>query len=313
VRGLFFSAIVIPGIIFLVACGGDDGTTGAGGGRLNVVATTVQITALTREVGGDLVELHGIIPAGADAHEYEPTASDLRALEGADVILRHGIGLDEWLDDTLGAGSPEPVTVTNGITTRKGEEDGHDAEDGHEAGDGLPDDPHVWHDPANDKIIVTNIAAALADADPGNAAAYKANAEAYNLVLDQTAREVQAMIDGIPEEHRKMVTNHDAFGYFADAFGLEVVGAVIPSISTGAEPSAQDTAALLETIKREKVKAIFAETSVNPALAKQLARDAGIMIVDDLCGDSLGEPGSGAETVHGMLLANARKIAEALK
>jgi ABC-type Zn uptake system ZnuABC Zn-binding protein ZnuA len=109
------------------------------------------------------------------------------------------------------------------------------------------------------------------------------------------------------------VTNHDAFGYFARAFGLEIVGAVIPSTTTEAEPSAGDTAALLDTIEREGVKAIFAESSVNPQLARTLADDAGIEIVDDLYGDSLGEPGSGAETVHEMLLANARKIADALK
>ena len=109
------------------------------------------------------------------------------------------------------------------------------------------------------------------------------------------------------------MTNHDALSYFATAFGLQVVGAVIPSISTNAEPSAKDTADLLETINREHVKAIFAESSVNPRLATTLARDAGITIVDDLYGDSLGEPGSDAATVDGMLLANARKIADALK
>ena len=124
---------------------------------------------------------------------------------------------------------------------------------------------------------------------------------------------MQAIIDEIPAENRKLVTNHDAFGYFARAFGLEVVGAVIPSISTRIRASAKDTAALLDTIEREHVKAIFAESSVNPGLATTLANDAGVKIVDDLYGDSLGEPGSGADTVDGMLLANARKIADALK
>jgi ABC-type Zn uptake system ZnuABC Zn-binding protein ZnuA len=124
---------------------------------------------------------------------------------------------------------------------------------------------------------------------------------------------VQAIIDEIPEESRKLVTNHDAFGYFADAFGLEVVGSVIPSTTTESEPSAEDTASLLDTIERERVKAIFAESSVSAGLATQLANDAGVAIVDDLYGDSLGEEGSGAETIDGMLLANARNIADALK
>ncbi|HVP05836.1 MAG TPA: zinc ABC transporter substrate-binding protein [Dehalococcoidia bacterium] len=294
-----FWPTLILGIIILSACGGGDSN---GGGKPHVVATTVQITALAHEVGGDLIDLHGIIQAGADPHEFEPVASDLKSVEDADVILRHGMGLDEWLDDTLSAGHIQAVTVTDGITPLQGEEEGE-----------VKDDPHVWHDPDNDKIMVNNIAAALDAADPANKATYDANAAAYNQKLDQTKVQVQAIINEIPEENRKLVTNHDAFGYFANAFGLTIVGAVIPSISTGSEPSAQDTAALLDLIEREHVKAIFAESSVNPKLATTLASDAGVTIVDDLYGDSLGEPGSGADTVDGMLLANAHKIADALK
>jgi ABC-type Zn uptake system ZnuABC Zn-binding protein ZnuA len=203
--------------------------------------------------------------------------------------------------------------VTEGIDAIEGGLAEHDDDAGDEHADEHGKDPHVWQDPANAQIMVDNIAAALSDADAENAGAYEANAEIYNSTLEETRDEVQAIIDEIPEEDRKLVTNHDAFGYFANAFGLEVVGAVIPSISTGSEPSAEDTAALLETIERENVKAIFAESSVNASLAETLADDAGVAIVDDLYGDSLGETGSGAETVHGMLLANARKIADALK
>jgi ABC-type Zn uptake system ZnuABC Zn-binding protein ZnuA len=311
-RLLFFCATLILSIT-AAACGDDEDAGDAGNGRLKVVATTVQITALTQEVGGDLIQLHGIIPAGADSHEFEPTASDLRAIEQADVILKNGIGLDDWIDDTLGASETEPVTVTEGIDAIEGGLAEHDDDAGDEHADEHGKDPHVWQDPANAQIMVDNIAAALSDADAENAGAYEANAEIYNSTLEETRDEVQAIIDEIPEEDRKLVTNHDAFGYFANAFGLEVVGAVIPSISTGSEPSAEDTAALLETIERENVKAIFAESSVNASLAETLADDAGVAIVDDLYGDSLGETGSGAETVHGMLLANARKIADALK
>ena len=302
-KTLFFWAPLILSITVLsTACGNDDSSDGESGHKLEVVATTVQITALTGEVGGDLIDLHGIIPAGADAHEFEPTASDLTAIERADVILRNGIGLDDWIEDTLSAGDVEPTIVTEGIAVREGEEDGETV-----------DDPHVWHDPANDKIMVDNITAALDAADPDNKSTYDANGAAYKRRLDETRDEVQAIINEIPGENRKLITNHDAFGYFARAFGLELVGAVIPSVSTGSEPSAEDTAALLDTIEREHVKAIFAESSVNPGLATTLANDAGVTIVDDLYGDSLGEPGSGADTVDGMLLANAHKIADALK
>jgi zinc/manganese transport system substrate-binding protein/manganese/iron transport system substrate-binding protein len=161
--------------------------------------------------------------------------------------------------------------------------------------------------------MVDEIADALSAADAEHAPRYAANAAAYREQLDTTTAQVAAIIDEIPEGERKLVTNHDAFGHFARAFGLEVVGAVIPGGSTESEPSAEETAALLETIEREGVKAIFAETSVDADLARTLADDAGIVIVDDLYSDSLGEPGSGAETIDGMLLANARTIADALR
>lgn len=309
---IFWTALILSIIPLglLSACGDDDDA--ASSDKPNVVATTVQITALTRAVAGDKIDLTDIIPAGADAHEFEPTASDLTAIEGADLILRHGIGLDEWLDDTLSANSDaDVVTVTEGISPRKGEEDGE-----------LVDDPHVWHDPANDKEMVNNIAVALTRIDPSNTRYYEENASAYKQKLDATKTQIQEIIAEIPLPDRKLVTNHDAFGYFAQAFGLEIVGAVIPSVSTDTEPSAQQTAELLDTIEREHVKAIFAESSVNADLAAQLASDAHVKIVDDLYGDSLGDPCPVDEgqpppdcpdTIHGMLLANARKIADALK
>ena len=275
----------------------------AAGDRLRVVATTVQITALTKAIAGDAIELKGLVAAGADPHEFEPRASDLVALEGATLILRHGIGLDDWLDRTLRAGRKATVvTVTTGVRPQRGEVDGKPT-----------DDPHVWHDPANAKRMVDNIAAGLGRVDPAHRATYLANATAYKKRLDAVKVQVQAIIDEVPPASRKLVTNHDALGYFARAFGLKVVGAVIPGVSTQAEPSAGDVAKLLETIKKEKVKAIFAESSVNPKLATTLAKEAGVKIVDDLYGDSLGAPGSGAETVEGMWRANARKIADALK
>jgi zinc/manganese transport system substrate-binding protein len=274
-----------------------------GTGKVRVVATTVQITALTRDVGRDLVDVKGLVPAGADPHEFEPTARDLVALEAADLILRHGIGLDDWLDRTLKAGKrAKLVTVTTGVRLRRDQEGGK-----------VVDDPHIWHDPANAKTMVDNIAAALDRADSANKAAYDANAAAYKTKLDAAAAQVRTILGEVPPAHRKLVTNHEALGYFAQAFGVKIVGAVIPSVSTQAEPSAGDVAKLLETIKREKVKAIFAESNVNPKLATALAKEAGVKIVDDLYGDSLGQPGSGADTVDGMWLANARKIADALK
>jgi ABC-type Zn uptake system ZnuABC Zn-binding protein ZnuA len=291
-----------PALVLLLMAGSTPRASAAAD-RIRVVATTVQITALTREVAGDRAELRGIVPAGADPHEYEPVAGDLVAIEGATLILRHGLGLDDWLDRTLKARKRATVvTVTTGVRLQKAELDGKPVED-----------PHVWHDPANALKMVDNITAAFGRVDSANKAAYDANAATYKTRLAAAKAQVQGLIDTIPPANRKLVTNHDALGYFAKAFGLKVVGAVIPSMSTQAEPSAAETAALLDTIKRERVKAIFAESSVNPKLATTLAREAGVRIVADLYGDSLGKPGSGADTVEGMWLANARKIAEALR
>jgi ABC-type Zn uptake system ZnuABC Zn-binding protein ZnuA len=309
--------LALPGLLaalaIVLACGGSSADQK---GSVKVVATTVQITALTRQVAGDRIDLRQIIPAGADPHEFEPTAGDLAAISEADLILRHGIGLDTFLDKAIDVDSGRVVTVTDGLPLT------HSSLD--YPGRGIPRcapeikgafgcDPHVWHDPQLDKMMVDNIRDALIEVDAAGRDEYETNAESYKRVLDETDARIRELIDAIPPENRKLVTNHDSLGYFAQRYGLTVVGAVIPSTSTQAEASAGATAALLETIYGEGVRAIFAESSVNADLARQLAGDAGVTIVDDLYGDTLGEPGSGAETVDGMLLANARLIAEALR
>lgn len=291
-------------LLFAVATAWSCGDSAESGTGLKVVATTSQIGALTREVAGEHVRLTVLIGAGVSAHDFEPDPGDVRKINAAALVLRNGIGLDDFLDSVIGGagGSARVVTVTEGITLQKGAGD-----------DGGDFDPHVWHDPMNAKIIVANIAEALAEADPANAGVYDRNAQTYFAKLDETDREVQQVIDSIPAGHRKMVTNHDAFGYFIRRYGLEYVGAVIPSLSSEAQPSAGDIARLEDLIKKEGVKAIFTESELDPKVARQISKDTGVKIVDDLYADSLGKPGSGAETVDGMLLANARKIAEALR
>lgn len=300
---LLSTAALAMGVV-ASACG-DDQAAGSSG-KLNVVATIAPTGALTRAVGGDLIELTVLAGSGVDPHEYELTVDGRKAIDRAKVIIRNGLEIDAFLDKAIGENKAKVVTVTDGLNLI----DGDEAE---KKADPNAKDPHVWHDPANDKAMVDVIAAALAKADSANAAAYMANATAYKAKLDETDRQVRALIDTIPAENRKLVTNHDAFGYFIRRYGLAFVGAVIPSQTTQAEPSAKDIAALVDLIRREKVKAIFAESSIDPKVARQIAKDTGVKIVDDLYGDSLGEPGSGADTIDGLLLANARKIVEALK
>lgn len=279
---------------------------GSGGGGADsrlVVATTSQIGAIVREVVGDTVELKVLIGPGVNPHDYEPSAQDIREVADSAVVLRNGAGLDNFLDGAIrGSGVERVVTVTEGIELRRA---GHDGE-----GDF---DPHVWQDPTNAQVMVANVVEALVEAFPDDAATFRANGEAYSARLGEVDAEIRALIDTIPVANRKVVTAHDSLGYFLDRYGLEFVGAVIPSSTGGAETSAQELAALQNLIRATGVRAIFVESSVDPGVATQLAADTSITVVSDLYGDSLGAPGSGAETIDGMLLHNARRIAEALR
>ncbi|MBX7111320.1 MAG: metal ABC transporter substrate-binding protein [Dehalococcoidia bacterium] len=290
---------VFATMLLALSCGG--GTES----QSDVVATTVQIGALTREVAGDRLTVHILVGPGVDPHDFEASANDLRQISGARLVLRNGIGLDDFLDRAMkSGGARQVVTVTDGITVRRAA----DSDGGR--GD---EDPHVWHNPLNAKVMVDDIVRALSDAYPEDAATFRANGDSYKATLDETDAEIRRLIDTIPPANRKMVTNHDAFGYFIERYGLTYVGAVIPGLSTQGEPSSKEIATLEDTIRREDVKAIFAESSVDPKVAREIARDTGVRIVDDLYGDSLGDPGTEAATLDGMLLANARKIADALR
>ncbi len=290
------------------ACSGE----AEGGGRIEVLTTIAPVAALVRAVAGDMAVVRVLVEPGVDPHDFELSPRDYRALDDADIVVRIGLGIDRFAD---GAEGKRMLTLSDGLPLREfgGEgEEAHSGDDGHDHEDG-GFDPHVWHDPENDKVMADAIAARLADVDPADAATYQANAEAFKKRLDEADTAIRALIAEIPEENRKIVSNHDSIGYFLDRYGLEFVGAVIPSLTTSAEPSAGQIADLIDTIEREGVKAIFAESSVDPKVARQVADDTGVAIVDDLYGDSLGAPGSGADTIEGMLVANAEKIAAALK
>lgn len=285
-----------------VACGPADPPSD---GKPRVVATIAPIGALVQAVGGDAIHLDVLVKAGVDPHEFDMKAADARQLANAQVILRNGLGIDAFLDKSLRDNKATVVTVTDGLALREAPPE--------EGKSGPSKDPHVWHDPRNAIAMMDVIVKALSAAAPDKAATFEANGKAYQERLRQVDREVQGIIEAIPVANRKMVTDHDAVGYFAARYGITIVGTVIPGTSTAAEPSAADIAALVQTIRREGVRAIFAESSVDPKVARAVAAETNVKIVDDLYADSLGSPGSGADTIDGMLLSNARKIADALK
>jgi zinc/manganese transport system substrate-binding protein/manganese/iron transport system substrate-binding protein len=309
-RAKLLRALAVLSLVLLAACdagtpGSTTSTAASAGSGLNVVATTTQIRSMTEAVLGDRGTVRSILPPGADAHDFEPKPSTVQAISESDLVLKNGIGLDDWVDKLIeNAGGERPLTtVTVGIPTRAGDEEGEHGRS----------DPHVWLNVTNAITMTANIRDALIEADPANEAAYRADADAYTSRLRDLDRYIKDQIATIPPEDRKMVTNHDALGYYIDAYGLTFVGSIIPSLSTGAQPSAKDVAELIRKIKDANVKAIFLESRVNPALARQIAGDTGAKVVDTLYGDALGDPGTPGATYEGMMRFNTDAIVSALK
>jgi len=294
-------------VLMLAACGGDV-TPSAGVTKLPVVVTTTQIKSMAEAVAGDKASVQSILTPGADAHEFEPRPSDVAAIAKSALVLKNGVGLDDWVDELAeNAGGSQPlVSVSEGIVLREG---GGEATDGERGGQ----DPHVWQSVRNAMTMTVNIRDALIKVDGGNADAYRANAEKYLGEVRHLDKYIMDQVASLPTENRKMVTNHDAFGYYIDRYGLTFVGSIIPSLSSEAQPSAQDVADLIGKIKAEGVKAIFLESSINPSLAEQIGKDAGVKVVDTLYGDTLGEAGSPGESYVGMMRYNTDTIVGALR
>lgn len=275
------------------------------GSKIKAVATTSHIADLLKNVAGDKVEISTVMKVGSNHHTFEPTTSDAKLLATAEIIFSNGAGLEYWLDDlirSVGATAPK-VTTSVGVRLQDLDHGTHI----HPLGD-----PHIWHSTENVKKMVANIAFGLAQFDPVNKAFYETNAKAYTVELDKLTQEIKILIDQIPPQRRKLVTSHEAFGYFADQFGLTVVGTVIYA-SDKAEPTSQQITALIDKIKTEQVPAIFTETTINPRLAEQIAKEAGVKVIPNLYSDSLGAAGSEADTYLKMMLVNAKTFSEGLK
>jgi zinc/manganese transport system substrate-binding protein len=279
------AAGIATGLLLLAAGCGDE--PGSSGGR-QVVATTTQVADLVRQVGGDRVSVDGMLHPRGDPHDYEPRPSDAAAVAKAELVFRSGGEVDDWLGDVIdnAGGDAEVVTLIDSV-------------------DRLDDDPHWWQDPRNAERALATIRARLAELDPDGRATYRRNAERAIASLRRLDKRIVACVHRLPPTKRKIVTTHDALGYFARRYGIEVVGAVIPSLSTQAQASAGDVERLVEQIRREDVEAVFPESSVNPDIEKAVAREAGTRIGDPLYADSLGPPGSKGETYVGALAADA--------
>ena len=276
----------------LAACGSDGGR----GDARTVVATTTQVADLARAVAGDRAEVRQILRASADPHDYEPRPSDVKAVTGAAVVLRSGGGLDDWLGGVLdNAGSDaKTTTLIDAVRTRPGE-------------GGV--DPHWWHDPRNAIAAVQRIRDVLSAADRGGRGEYTANAAAYVARVRALDARIARCMRSIPDDRRRLVTDHDALGHYADRYDIDVVGIVIPGRTTQAQASAGEVVRLARTIRSTGVRTIFPQGSGSAKLVRAVAREAGASVGPALYADTLGPAGSPGATYTGSLRFNTRALA----
>jgi zinc/manganese transport system substrate-binding protein len=269
---------------------------------LPVVATTSVIKDLVENVGGDKVAVKSLVGPDGDAHTYEPTPSDAKAISSARLVVINGLGLEGWLTRLMGSAGFAGIRVvaTDGITPLTLTEEEHGKSK-------TVDDPHAWQSLANGRIYVANIAKGLAAADPANAAVYQQNASAYSDRLSALDAKIRAELADVPAPKRRVITTHDAFQYYGKAYGVSFIAPIGLSTDEG-EPSAGDVAKLERQIKREKLKALFLENINNSRLIEQLARDTGAIVGPALFSDALSKPDEPAPTYIQMFEYNTATL-----
>ena len=296
-RAAALAAATLAAAAFVGAgCGS---TPTASDGQVEVVATTTQIGDFVREVGGNAVAVDQILQPNTDPHSYEPRPSDVAGAAEAKLVFASGDGLDEWIGQVVSDSGSDARVVDLGASVPErlpGESSGADAS---------RYDPHWWHDPRNAEAAVREIERRLAAVDPPRRRLFERNAGAYLAKLRTLDAGIARCMASVPPQQRKLVTDHDAFGYFAKRYGIDVVGAVIPSQATEAQPSAKDLSALAGLIESEHVKAIFPESSLSPKVAEAIASQTGASADHTLYGDTLGPEGSSGATYLRMEAANA--------
>lgn len=294
-RTILSFILIGTGCLALAGCR-EAGGSGSGG-ALDVVATTPQVADLVRAVGGERVAVTRILSPNSDPHEYEPRPSDAEALLGADLVVSSGGDVDAWLGQLVDAAGTDPteLVLIDAVDTRL--DPGGDV------------DPHWWQDPRNAELAVAAIAAELAAIDPGGAGGYERRAGAYGSRLRALDRSVRRCMEAIPGDDRKLVSGHDALGYYADRYGIDLVGAAIPSLSTQAQPSAGAIDALVRAIRRSGASAVFPEAGASAELESAIADEAGVRLGAALWTDTLGPPGSGGATYIAALRANTAALA----
>jgi zinc/manganese transport system substrate-binding protein len=269
---------------------------------LEVVASFTVLADVVHEIGGNNVHVRSLVGPNGDPHEFEPAPDDAKALKAADVVFVSGEGLEGWMDRLITASGYEgtPVTASTGIKTREMQEDGKTITD-----------PHVWNSPVNVEIWVNNIEKALVAADPEDAEHFHANAASYRKKLAELDAFAHARLDAVPDARRKVLTSHDAFGYFGREYKVKFLSPI--GVSTETEASAADVANLIDQIKAEDVKVYFFENSNDPKLVRQVASATGAQPGGELYVEALSDNNGPASTYLTMFRYNVNQVAAAFR
>jgi ABC-type Zn uptake system ZnuABC Zn-binding protein ZnuA len=283
-------------IPFLASCG-----PAAPADTIHVIAVESFLADLAQDVAGDRIEVDSLIPPGVDPHGFELTPADLVKLTEADMIILNGHGLESWLTETMDQTNHSALIIqaSDGLEPR--------------LSDGNEPDPHFWLDPTLVVTYIENIRLGLTKIDPQGEAVFSANAQKASRELNELDQWIAAQTGQIPEERRLLITNHETFGYYAERYGFQVVGAIIPSITTGSSPTAKEVAALVDQIEKTHAPALFLEIESNPQIANQIANETGVKVVDDLYTHSLSEKGGPAADYFSMMKWNTTRIVSALQ
>jgi zinc/manganese transport system substrate-binding protein len=273
--------------------------------KIEAVATISILGDLVKNVGGDRTDVTTLVGPNGDAHVYEPTPGDAKRLAGARIVFVNGLGLEGWMTRLVEASGTKAtiVVVSKGVTPLQAPERGR-------AAPGAPD-PHAWQSLADAKIYVANIRDGLDAVDPAGKPTYDAAAKAYLAKLDALDQEVRTAIAGIPADRRKIITTHDAFGYFGAAYGMQFIAP--EGVSTDVEPSAKDVAKIIAQIRRQKIPAVFLENVADPRMMEEIARETGAKIGGKLYSDALSKPDGPAASYIAMMRHNVDELGAALK
>ena len=303
-KNKYIFILIIAGLIFSGCTASPDQPINDQTDELTVLASTSILADIAQNVAGDRARVDSLLPVGVDPHAYQPRPADAAKVAKSSVLILNGADYEHFMEPILenAGGDRLVIEASTGLTPRSVTEVGHPA-----------GDPHFWLNPNLVITYVKNIRDGLIEADPDGAAAYQANADAYIKKLQDLDAWIKTQVDTLTPEKRYLVTNHESLGYFADRYGFTVVGAVIPSLSSEASPSAQEMAALVEKIRSSNAMVIFLDTMDNPDLAKQIAKEARIKVVTDLHLESLTPSNGFAPTYIDMMKLNTETIVKGCK